>query len=59
MVASNATSPSPAACASRPPQSEAASASLCLMAPDGLVILVLGVWVVLRQNTGRVAGKDL
>lgn len=30
-----------------------------LNGPDGLVILVLGVWVVLRQNTGRVAGKDL
>lgn len=28
-----------------------------LPSPDGLVILVLGLWVVLRQNTGRVAGK--
>lgn len=57
-VASNTASPSPSpvACASWPPQSEAASASLCLTAPDGLVILVVGVWVVLKQNTGR---KDL
>lgn len=43
----------------QPLQAKAVPASLCLTAPDGLVILVLGVWVVLKEDTSRVAEKDL
>lgn len=33
--------------------------SLCFTAPDGLVILVFGAQVLLRQDTDRGAGKTL